>query len=155
DRAVLSEGRLVVHGLFLEIGNVAVAAQADVHAIGFGQSGLAAGMRTVARGAVARSSGVLHPGSLDLLALVVMAGEAESLDVGLRQHYFAVLGRRVAGLAPVALEGRMLEFRHQFGRVRLVRIMALHAIGGGEGLVVMRLFELGVVYVVAIETQRG
>src|SRR5579872_7453122 len=97
---------------------------------------------------------MLHLGGLDLLALVVVAGQAESLGVGLGQDHLTVLGGRVAGIAAIALERCVLKLRHQLGRVGLVRIVALHAVGAGERLVVMRLLELFVVGVVAIEAER-
>ena len=93
-------------------------------------------------------------GRLDQLGFVVVAGHAQRLGVGLRQHHFSVLGRRMADFALLVGEWRMGEFRHQLGRSGLVRIVAAHAIGRLEGLILVRLLQVGVLYVVAIEAKR-
>jgi len=91
---------------------------------------------------------------IDLLGLVVMAGWTHRLlGVGLCQHHFAVLGRGVAHLAASRLKRRMLEPGHQFGCGRLVRIVALQAVGRGEGLVLVRLLKVRILRIVAIQAQ--
>ena len=134
--AALRKSGLMVHRLLAQIVDVAVAAQADAHCVGLRQAGLVAGVRAVAIRAVAHCAGMRHFGRVDQLGLVVVAGDAKRFGVGLRQHHFSVFGRRVAGIAAFACERRMHELRHQLGRIRLVRIMALHAVRRGEGLVV-------------------
>lgn len=151
----LTEGRLVMHGLFEQVGNIAVAAETDIHAVGFRQSRLTAGVGIVAVSAIAGSAGMLYLGGLDLLAFVVVAGEAQRLCVGLCEYNLTVFGRRVACVAAIPLERSVLELGHQLGRVGLVRIMALHAVGLRERLVIVRFLELLVVGVVAVETKGG
>ena len=48
----------------------------------------------------------------------------------------------------------MRERLHQLGLRRLVRIVALHAIGGGERLALVRLDQARVLRIVAVEAQR-
>jgi len=113
----LLERRLVVHALLGEIGNVTVAAQADIHRIGLGKSRLPASVRAMATGAIARRSRMLHLCLLDELCLVGMASYAKRLGVGLCQHDFPILGRRVADFTLLVGEGRVHEFCHQLGSV--------------------------------------
>ena len=152
--AALRKGGLMVHGLLAQIVDVGVAAEADADGVGLRQAGLVAGVRAVAVGAVARRAGMRHLGRVDQLGLVVVAGDAERLGVGLRQHDLSVFCRRVAGIAALRLERRMLELRHQLGRVRLMRIVALEAVGRGEGLVVVGLLQVCILGIVAIEAER-
>ena len=109
--------------------------------VGLRQARLVAGVRAVAIGAVARGAGMRHFGGLNQLGLVVVAGDAERLGVGLRQDDLAVFGGRVAGVAALRFEGRMLKLRHQLRRGRLMRIVAFQAIGRREGLVLVRLLQ--------------
>src|ERR1022692_1599395 len=74
--AALSECRLVVHGFLRQVGNVAVAAEADVYCVCFRKARLPAGMRVVTVGAIARCSRMLHFGGLDELGFIVVAGNA-------------------------------------------------------------------------------
>src|SRR5437868_4154128 len=94
-RATLSKHRLMMYLLLLQVSDIAMAAKADLHRISLGQTRLAAGMWTVAVGAIAGRARMLHLGRLDLLCLLVMAGDAQRLHVLLRQHDFAVLRRRM------------------------------------------------------------
>ena len=48
-----------------------------------------------------------------------------------------------------------MNSRHQLGRIRLVRIVAGQAIGLFERLVLVRLLQVGVLHIVAIDAQRG
>ena len=144
----------MVYRLLLQIINVAVASQANAHGVGLGQSGLPAGVRAVAVGAIAHGAGVRHLGRLNQLGLVVMAGHAQRLDVGLRQHDFSILHGRMAGFAALGLERRMKKLGHQLGRRRLVRIVALQAVGGGEGLVPVGLLEVRILGVMAVQAER-
>ena len=81
--ASLSEGGLVVDGLFAQIVHIRVAAEADGDGIGFGQAGLIAGVGAMAIGAIAHGSGVGNFGGIDELGLVVVAGDAEGFYVWL------------------------------------------------------------------------
>ncbi len=153
--AALKESGLMMGRLLAEFVDIAVASETDGDGVGLGQAGLVAGVGAVAIGAVARGSGMRHFGVVDELALVLMAGEAEGLGIGLGQDDFSIFCRGMTGVATVALEGHMLELREQFGGGRLVGVVALHAIGGGEGLVVMRFLDGLVAGVVAIEAERG
>jgi len=51
-------------------------------------------------------------------------------------------------------ERRMGELLHQIHLCRLVRIVTLNAIGGAEGLSLVRLDQAGVFHVVAVDAQR-
>ena len=133
---------------------LAVAGQACIDRIRLQESRRLAGMRIVAGDAFALRARMLHLRLLNLLRLLAVAGNAEGLGVGLRQHDLAVLGRRVAGVAASAGERRMRERLHQLGLRRLVRIVALHAIGGGERLALVRLDQARILGIVAIEAQR-
>ncbi len=88
--ATLHECRLVMHGFLAQIGDVAVAAHTDLHRIGLGKSGLAAGMGTMTVGAIARGSRMLHFRRLDKLGFIIVASHAQRFDIGLRQHHLAV-----------------------------------------------------------------
>ena len=72
-------------------------------------------MRAVAVGAIARCARMLHFGLLDQLGLVVVAGHAERLDVGLRQHHFAVFCRSVADVALLAAKGGCMNLAISLG----------------------------------------
>ena len=108
----------------------------------------------MAIGAVAGSAGMRHLGGVDELGLVVMAGYADCFGVRLRQHDFSVFRRSVAGIAAPGLEGRMHELHHQLGRRGLMGIVALHAVGGGERLTLMRFLQVSILGIVAIEAER-
>ena len=60
----------------------------------------------------------------------------------------------MADFALLVGERRMRKLRHQLGHSRLVRIMAGHTVGGFEGLVLVRLLQVGVLYIVAIDAKR-
>lgn len=86
--------------------------EANGNCVGLWQAGLVAGMRAVAVRAVARCAGMRHFGVVDQLRLIVVARHAYRFRVGLRQHHFAILYRRMAGVATLRLKRRMHEFRH-------------------------------------------
>ncbi len=113
--AALTECRLVMHGFLPEIGDVGVAAEADVHRICLWKSRLAASMRAVAIGAIAGCSRMLHFRLLDQLSLVGVAGHAKVLDVSLGQNNFSVLGWRMASVTLLVSKRRMHELGHQLG----------------------------------------
>ena len=104
--------QIVLLGLLSLIG---VAPQADFDGVGLGQAGLAAGMRIVAIGAIARCSRMLHLRAFNLLGFFVVAGDAQRLRVGLRKHDLAILSRGMAGVARLVRERRMQELSHQLG----------------------------------------
>src|ERR1035441_9278018 len=60
----------------------------------------------------------------------------------------------MAGVAGAHGERRMRECLNQLGRRRLMRIVALHTIGGSERLPLMRLNQTCRPWIVAIEAQR-
>ena len=153
--AAEAENRLVVNGLLAFIGHVGMATQANAYRVGLGQAGLVAGMRTVTIGAVASRPGMRHLGVVDQLGLVVVAGYTQRLDVRLCKHHFAVFGRCMARIAAARLKWSVLELRHQLGLVRLVRIVALNTVGRAEGLIVMRLLQVGILGIVAVNAQCG
>ena len=113
--AALYKGGLMMHRLLAHIVDVGVTSQANTDGVGLGQAGLVAGVRAVAVCAIARRSGMRHFGRVDQLGLVVMAGHAQTLGVGLRQHHFSVFRRRMAGFAALLRERLMHELPHQLG----------------------------------------
>src|SRR5208282_312625 len=114
-----------------------MASDADIHRIGFRQSGLCAGMRTVAIGAVACRSRMLDSRLFDLFRFVGVAGKAQVLHVGLCQNHLPVLGWRVAGLAALLCKRWVLELGHQLGCRGLVRVVALETVRCTKRLVPM------------------
>ncbi len=111
-------------------------------------------MRAVAIGAIRLCAGVLHFRGVNLLGLVGVASDANFLRRRLRQNHFAVFCRLVANITLLFGEGRVNECLHQLRPVGLVRIMALQAIRVFKWLVLMRLGEIRVLHVMAIEAQR-
>ena len=152
--ASLLESWLVVIRLLPRIGNIAVAAQADIDRIGLGQSWLPAGMWTMAVGAIARRSRMRNFRRVDQFGFLVVAGHAERLGVGLRQYYFSILGRRMADFTLLVGKRWMRELRHQLRRRRLVRIVTAQAIGRSEGLILVRLHKGRILGIVAIKAER-
>src|ERR1039457_6313923 len=153
-RAALFEGGLVQVCLLELVSLRTVAGEASRNRVRLQEPRCPSGMRIMAGNAFALCARMLHLGLLDLLCLFAVTSYAEGLGVALRQHDFAVFCGRVTGVAALALEGRMREGLHQLGLRRLVRIVALHAIGGGERLPLLRLDQAGVLGIVAIEAQR-
>jgi len=60
----------------------------------------------------------------------------------------------VAHFAAARLIGRVLEFDHQLGRGGLVRVVAFGALGGSEGLALVRFLQVSIFGVVAVEAER-
>lgn len=115
DRARLVEYRLVQVRFLPHVGDFAMATKAHIDRVRLRQSRLRTGVRIVAIGAVTQRAGMLNFRRLNVLRLVVVAGDAKRLCIFLYEDYFPVLRRRVAGFAIVPLEWRMLELRHQLG----------------------------------------
>lgn len=111
----LAESWLMMHGFLGEIGDVTVAGEADVNGIRFGKSRLPTGMGSVAIRAIARGARMLDFGRVDEFSLVVVAGHAKRLDIGLREHNLAVFGGSVANLTLLVSKRRVCEFGHQLG----------------------------------------
>ena len=155
DGAALHEYRLVVNRLLFQVGDVTVATQADVHGVRLWQPRIGAGVRVVAIGAIARGSGMLHLGFLDLLGFVGVTGDAKVLHVFLRQDDFSIFRRGVAHLATLLGKWRMEKLGHQLRLRRLVRVVALQAVRGTERLVLVSLLQARVLRIVAVDAQRG
>ena len=100
-------------------------------------------MRIVAGSAVALRSGMLNFRFLDFLRLIGVAGHTNRTNLFLVQDDLAIFRSRVAGGAGAFREWRMRVSLHQLWRARLMRIMALHAVGGREGLSLMRFDQVG------------
>src|SRR5208283_275901 len=60
----------------------------------------------------------------------------------------------MANVALLVRKRWVRELRHQLRLCRLVRIVALHAIGSTEGLISMGLLQARVLHIVTINTQR-
>ena len=140
--ATLREGWLMVIGLLRQVGNIAVAAEADIDRVCFWQARLIAGVRAVAVSAIARRSRMLYLRGFDQLGFIVVTGYAQSLGIRLRQDNFSVLRGRVANLALFVGKWRMGESCHQLGSRRLVRIVAAYAIRGFKRLVLVSLLQV-------------
>ena len=111
-------------------------------------------MRVMAGDAFALRARMLHLRRLDLLSLLFMAGEAERTAISVGQNNFSVLCRLMAAVAHLAFERRVQERLHQLGLGRLVRVMALQAVGRAEWLIQMRLLQCGVLHVVTVDAER-
>jgi hypothetical protein len=153
--ASLSERGLVQHLLILLLGLIDVTIQADVDGIGLGKCGRPSGVRVVAIGAVALRSGMLELRLLNSVSLIRVTSDADVPDLRLRQYDFSVLGRFVADFAEFFAKGRMHESLHQLGLRRLVRVVTGYAVGFGEGLPRVCLYQFFIVRVVAIKTECG
>jgi len=153
--ATLGEGWLMVIRLLRQLGNIAMAVEADINRVCFWQARLIAGVRAVTISAIARRTGMLHLRGFDQLGFIVVAGYAQSLGIRLRQDHFSVLRGRMANLALFVGKGWMGEFRHQLGSRRLVRIVAAHAIGSFKRLVLVSLLQVRAFYVMASDTKFG
>jgi len=61
----------------------------------------------------------------------------------------------MAGVARATGEWRVGKLLHQLRLCRLVRIVTLNAICGGEWLPLVRLDQAGIFHIVAVDAQRG
>src|SRR5690242_6795724 len=118
--AAQTKCRLMQVRLFELCGLVAVAAQAGIDRIGLYEAWRLAGVRIVASDTFALGTRMRHFCLIDFFSLLGMAGDAECLGVGLRQHDFTVCRGLVAAVASVHRERRMSESPDEFGRARLV-----------------------------------
>ena len=155
DRAGLPKGRLMRVRFLKLLGLIGMASQASAHWIWLQEAGCLSRMRIVAGDAFSLRPGMRDFRLLDVLGLIAMAGYAQRLRVGIGQNHFAVLRGRVAGIATLVRKWRMGKPRHQFRQRRLVRVMALRAARGGEGLPLMRFNQRFIFYVVASDAERG
>src|SRR5664279_1806865 len=151
--ASLSEGRLMEVRLLHLVALFAVTGQAGVHRIGLNETGGLAGMGIVTSRAVALRARMLHLGSFNFFRLLAVTGHANRLRVSLRQDYLAILRRLVTGIAGSGFEGSVGIFLHQMSLRRLVRIVALNAIGCGERLSVVCLHQVSGSGVVTVEAK--
>ncbi len=154
DGACLAKRWLVQMRLVTLLGLIAMAIEADFYRRTFGQAGRLAGMWIVAIGAVASGSGVRHLCRFNLLHLLVVAGDAQRLGLGLRQHHLAIFGGGVAGITALIRKRSVQDRLHQLRRIRLMGIVAGNAVGGGKGLALVRLLKIGILGIVTIETER-
>lgn len=154
--AALDKYGLVMNFLLRQIGDVGVAAEADVYRIRFWQSRIGARVRIVTVGTVPGRSRMLHFRLLDLLDLVRVARDAQIFHVRLCQDNLSGFRRGVTGLAP-ALFGkwRMEELGHELWLRRLVRVVALQAVRCRKRLVLVRLLQGCICRIVAIQAQGG
>ncbi len=141
--------RMLVH-----LGLLAVAILTDRYRVRSQQPGVLARMRAVAGSAFALCAGMLHLRRLNLLGLLLVAGNAQPTNVSLGEDNLAVFGVRMAGFTGARLERRVLEALRQLRLGGLVRIVAGQAVGGGKWLIVVRLGQLLVSGVVAVEAER-
>jgi len=143
---------LVVMRLLELVSLVAVAGEACRNRVRLQEARRLAGVRIVAGNAITLRAGVLDLRLLDLLRLLAVTSDAQSLGVALGQHDLAILCRRMARFAAPAFEWRMGEGLQQMRLRRLVRIVTLHAIGSSKWLPLMRLDQGRVLRVVAVKT---
>jgi len=133
---------------------LAVTAEASINRIGLWETWRLAGMRVVTVRAVSRRTWMLDWRLLDLLRLLLVAGNTDRLWAGLSKNHLSVLGWLMAAIARFRLERTVLEGLHQFRRLRLVGIVASQAVGFFKGLVLMRLRQLRILGVVTIDAER-
>jgi len=81
--ATLRESRLMVDSLVGEVADIAVTAYANTYRISLWQAWLVAGVRAMAICAISHGAGMLDFRRFDQLWLVVVAGHAQTLGVGL------------------------------------------------------------------------
>ena len=151
--AALHKRRLVMHLFLRQVRDVHMATQANLHAIGFRQSRELACVGIVAIRAISRSTGVLHFRSFNLLGFLVVARDAERLRVRLCQHDLPIFCRCMADFALLVCKWWMRKLGQKLWHGGLVRVMALHAVGGAKRLVLMRLLQAFVFGVVAVDAQ--
>lgn len=149
----LFECRLVAIRFLTSICDIAVAAQTDIDRICLGKSRLTAGVRAVTIRAIAGSAGMLNLCRVDQFGFIVMAGYAQSFDIGLRENHFPVLGRSVADVTLLVGERWMRKLGHQLGSSGFVRIVTADAVRSFEGLVLVRLLQVGTLHIMAVDTK--
>jgi len=110
-------------------------------------------MRAMAVSAIARRSRMLYLCLLDQFGLIGVARHAKRFCIGLRQHYFPVFRGSMTHVTLFFSKRRMHELGHQFGNVRLVRIVAGQAIRFVEGLILVRLLQVRTFRIVAVQAQ--
>src|SRR5689334_1634571 len=112
-------------------------------------------MRSVTICAIAQRSRMLHLCLIDLLRLLGMAGNAELLWAGCRQHDLAVFHRLMTCAAGgrAAIKGCMHHGLHQLGAVRLMRVVALETISLRKRLVIVSLLQAGIVPLMTFKTE--
>ena len=144
-----------MHIFFLQIRDFRMATKADADRVCLGQSGLRARVWAMAIETFASlRSQMRRFRGLDPLDLLSMARHAKRLRVSLCQDDLAILRGRVADFALSLGERWMRELRHQLRSRRLVRIMTAQAVSGREGLILMRLLQLNVFRIMAIQAKR-
>lgn len=151
--AALSKHGLVVHGLLSLFRQLGMAVEANIHRIGLRESRRFSSVWAVAIGAISQGAGVLHFGTLDLLRLFRVAGDANFLEGCLGQNHFSVFRCLVADFALFFAERQVNELLHQLRAIGLVRVVAGQAIRLLEWLILMRLCQVAVFHVVAIQAE--
>ena len=153
--ASLRKRRLVMHGLFLQIRNIRVATQANVHRIRLRQTRtylLACGLWQSVQSPIAPGCGTLalsiclafsswHVTQMDFASACVSTTFPSFAGAWHTSHCLSA-------------NGGCMIFHHQFRRRGLVRIVALHAIRCAERLILVRLLQSCVLRIVAINAQR-
>jgi hypothetical protein len=154
SRAALSKCGLVVYRLLRLFRLFGMAREANIHRIGLGESGRSASVRAVAIGAIPHGTRVLDLRTFNLLCLFLVTCDAQFTGARLRQDDFAVFRCLMADFALLFAERWMHESLHQFWPVGLVRVVTGQTIRLFERLILMRLRQIDVLYVVAIQAQR-
>ena len=112
-------------------------AQADVDSVSFRQPRLGAGVGVVTICAIAGRARVRHLRGFDLFGLLVVTGDAQCLNVFLREHHFSALRWSVAHFATFLCKRRMREGLYQLWSCGLVRIVTGQAVCSFKRLVLM------------------
>src|SRR5208282_2292124 len=133
---------------------IGVAAEARGHRVGAQKALRFPGVRAMAIRAIALRTVVLNLGVGDFLHYIVVARGTHFL-LAAGEDDLAVLGRSVAGVAGLVRKRTVQEGLHQLGRFRFVGIVAGQAVGFFNRLVLMRVGDLLVLGIVAINAQRG
>ena len=112
-------------------------------------------MRIVAIRALTLGARMLKLGFLDLLSLLGMASDAHFLHALSREYHPPVFRSFVTHVAESFPEWLMDEGLHELRPGGLVRIVTGDAIRLREGLSLMRLDQVGIAGIMAVEAQGG
>jgi hypothetical protein len=152
--ASLPKSWLMEMGFLELIGLIGMAGETRADRIRLQETRASSGVRVMASYALPLCTGMLHFGLFDLLRLIAVTGYAERPRVCVRQNHFAVFGGGVADFAALVGKRRVREFLQQLRLRGLVRIVALRAIRGCEGLTLVDFDQGGILNVVAVDTER-
>jgi len=135
DVAALFENRIVKDFLLtVSVRLVTMARFTHGHGIRFQESNRLPCVGIVTGSAVPLCPRVSNFRAIDFLYSLVMASRAERANAILRQADPAILGRLMTDFTSLVRKWRMHVRLHQLGEFRLMRVVALRAVGGCKRL---------------------